>query len=145
VHAILRGEAARGDAELLQRVRKRQRKIDVLLRVAVHRPVEGVTDAGREPTGHRDVHAARRAPAAHRGCLDRRARQDEQVGDLTSLERELDDALVLDDRADAGAADVDKRRGGFNRDRLLERAEFQGRIDRRRGAACSTSPVCRSS
>src|SRR6185503_6882601 len=39
--AILRGEATRRDAELLERVRERQREVDVFLRVVVRRPVEG--------------------------------------------------------------------------------------------------------
>ena len=54
---------------------------------------------------------------------DRRAGQHDQVGDLAALQRQLDDPLLLDDLADAGAAHVDERRGRFDRHRLLEVAD----------------------
>ena len=44
------------------------------------------------------------------------------------------DGLVVHDRADARAADVDERRRGLDGDRLLQRANAEHRIDRRRPA-----------
>ena len=80
----------------------------------------------------------RRRPGLHR-----RAREHEQIGDLPSLQRQLDDALLFDDVADAGAPHVDERRGRFDRDRLLEGAELRGTA-LMVGVAptCSTIPVC---
>ena len=73
VDAVLCGEAARCDAELLQRIREGQREIRVLLLVVVVRAVERVADARLEPASHRDVHTPRHAAAAHHRRLHRRA------------------------------------------------------------------------
>ena len=73
VDAVLRGEAARGDPKLLQRIGERQREVRVLLRVVVHGAVERVADAGRQPARDRDVHAAGEPAAADRTGLYRRA------------------------------------------------------------------------
>ena len=45
-----------------------------------------------------------------RARLHGRAGEHDQIRDLTSLQRQLDDPLLLDDLADAGAAHVDERR-----------------------------------
>ena len=62
------------------------------------------------------------------------AGEHDQVGDLASLQRKLQDVLVGDDRADARASDVDERCRGFDGDRLLQRADAEHRIDGRRRA-----------
>jgi len=62
---------------------------------------------------------------------------------LASLQRELDDALLIDDLADARAADVDERGGCFDGDRLFEIADAERGIDGRRGANLQDdAPVC---
>ena len=71
---------------------------------------------------------------SRRAGLHGRAGDHDQVGDLAALERQLDDPLVLDDVADAGAAHIDDRRGRLDRDRLLEIADRELRVERRRGA-----------
>jgi hypothetical protein len=98
----------------------------------VRRAVEHVGDAEREAAGNGDADAALHAAAVRRAGLHRRAREHDQVGDLASLERQFDDALVLDDVADAGAADVDDRRGGLYGDRLFKVADRQLRVERGR-------------
>ena len=138
--AVLRGEAARRDAELLERVGKRQREIDVLLRVVVRGAVERVADAGRQAAGHGNPDAPRRGAVRGFGRLHRRAREHEQVGDLASLQRELDDPLLLDHRADARAAHVHDRRRGFHRHGFFERAERERRVHRRRRAHLQHEP-----
>ena len=57
--------------------------------------------------------------------LDGRAGQHDQVGDLASLQRQLDDPLLFDHLADAGAPHVHDRRRGFDRHRLLEVADAE--------------------
>ena len=74
--------------------------------------------------------------------LHRRAGEHDQVGDLAALQRQLDDALVLDDVADAGAAHVDERRRRFDRDRLLEVADASAALIVGVAPTCSTMPVC---
>jgi hypothetical protein len=107
VDAVLRGEAAGRDAKLLERVGKRQREIDVFLRVIVRRAIERVADAGRQPAGDGNADAARRRAVRRLRGLHRRTRENEQVGDLAALQRQLDDPLLFDHRTDARAADID--------------------------------------
>jgi hypothetical protein len=57
-------------------------------------------------------------------------------------QRQRDDPLLLDHRADACAPHVHDRRRGFNRHRFLEVADREHGVDRGRGATCSTTPVC---
>ena len=132
--AVLGGEAAGRNPELLQGVRERQRQIHVLLRVVVHRPVEDVGDGGGQPARHRNAHAARHASVVDDAGLHRRARQHKEIGDLPPLKRQFDYALLLDHVADARAPHVHERRRGFHRDGLFERPKFERRVDRRRGA-----------
>ena len=80
------------------------------------------------------LHAAWRSPVRGLRQLHRRAYHQHQAGGVPAVKGQLEDAFVLDDRADAGAADVHQRRRRFDGDRLLERAELEGGVDRRRRA-----------
>ena len=53
VHAVLRRHRARLGAELLQRIGERQRQVQVVVRVVVHRAVEDIGDAERQPARQR--------------------------------------------------------------------------------------------
>jgi hypothetical protein len=117
-------ESAGRDAELLQRVRERQRQVGVVLRIVVDGAVEQIRDA--------EVQSAATAiftalppqslqPPKLRlfGCPVARRRRRAQSGPSpAALQRQLDDALVLDDILDAGALDVDERRRALNGDGL---------------------------
>ena len=120
VHAVLRRQAARRHAELLHRIRERQRQAAGVLRVVVHGAVEDVGDAGVHAARDRDADTAlkilRVGPAGDEGG----ARQHDEVGHLASLERQRHDPLLLDDRADAGAPHVDDGRRGFDRHGLFQ-------------------------
>ena len=85
--AVLRRQPARRDAELLERVRERQRVVDVLLLVVVVRPVQDVRDAGLEPAAHRDPHTTRRAPRRRRRRLHRRPDHQHEVCWVAAVER----------------------------------------------------------
>ena len=136
-------QAARGDAEFLQRVREGQRQVQVVVGVVVHRAVERVGDAVRQAAADRDRDAARVVARRRRLLIDRRSGEHQQAGHLAPLQRQLDDALVFDDFADAGAAHVDERRRGFDRDRFREVANRQCRVDgrgwRRPAARCRSA------
>jgi hypothetical protein len=54
MHAVLRGQAAGGYLELLQRIRKRERHVQVVVVVVVHRAVERVRHARAHAAGNRD-------------------------------------------------------------------------------------------
>ncbi len=140
VHAVLRAQPAGRDAEFLQRVGKRHRQVGVVVDVVVHGAVQRVGDAEVQAPGHGDVDAAGHGPVRRGAGLHGRAREHDQVGDLAPLQRQFHDALVFNYVADAGAANVDNRRRGLNRDRLLEVADRQRSVDRRRGADLEDDP-----
>ena len=120
MHPVLRRQAAGGHLELLQRIRERERQPAVTADVVVHGAVEGVGDAGEHAARDRDLRPALEPLVAGPARLEGATRQDDEVGDLAALERQLHDPLLLDDRADAGAPHVHEGRGGFHRHRLLE-------------------------
>ena len=134
MHAALRRQAAGRDAEFLQRVGKRERQAGGILRIVVDGAVERIRHAEREPSGHRDVHASLKVAVTRTSRLDRRAGQHDQIRHLPALERQLDDPRLVDDRADARAADVHERRRGFDGDGFLQVADAQRGVDRRRRA-----------
>ncbi len=82
--AVVGGEPARRDAEFLQRVGKRQRHVQVVVRVVVHGAVEQVRHTEWQAPGHpgkdRPGHALVVGHVLHCG-----ARQHDQVRDLTAL------------------------------------------------------------
>jgi hypothetical protein len=91
----------------------------------VHGAVEHVGHAEHLPAGDRDVGAALEVMRRRNAGLHRRSREEDQVGDLPSLQRQLLDPFVLDHRADAGALHVDQRRRRRDRDRFFEAADPQ--------------------
>jgi hypothetical protein len=97
----------------------------------VDRSVERVRHAELQPAGDGNVHAALEVPAVRPVGLDRRAGEDDEVGDLAALERQLHDPFLIDDGADAGAADVHERRRAFDGYGLLDVAQGERDIDRR--------------
>ena len=131
-HAVLGVGAARGDAELLHRVGKRQRETGSVLGVVVQRAVQQIRHTERQPAGDGDVHATLEAAVVRPSHVDRGARLEDQVGDLASLQRQLDNALLLDDLADACALRVHERRRRLDGNRLGQLAQSKGDVDRRR-------------
>jgi hypothetical protein len=129
VHAVLRRETGRRHAEFLERIRERQRQVGVVLRVVVHGAVEQVRHAEGQPARHRHVDAAAKAAAVGAAGVHGRSGEHEQGGDVAPLERQLDDALAFHDFADAGAANVDERRRGFNRHGFREVAQAERHVD----------------
>ena len=125
VHPVLGVEPARRDAELLQRVREGERQVQVVLRVVVHGAVEQVRHAEGLAAGDRDAHAAGHRPVRRLRDLHGRARDHHELDRVPAVERQREDLLVADDVADAGALDVDQRRGPLDGDGLLERADRQ--------------------
>src|SRR5215813_5868216 len=101
--AVLRGQRARLDLELLQRVGKRQRQVQVIVGIVVRAPVQQVGDAVGYPAsdGNGDggivAHAVERARALRR--VDVRtaggeAGEEDQLCELAPVERELEHLLV---------------------------------------------------
>ena len=135
VHPVLGGQPAGGHLELLQRIGEGEREVRVVIRIVVHGPVEGVRHAGPQPAGDGDGHRLVAVPVAtDLARVDGRSGEDDQVGHLAPLERELQNLRLAGHLADARALHVHQRRGRFHRDRFLERAEPERHIDDRRAA-----------
>ena len=95
----------------------------------MHRAVEHVGDAERLPAGDRVANAALHAAAGGRPRRHGGAGDDDEVGGVAAVERQLLDALVLDDLPDRRAARFDQRRGRLDRDRLAQLTERQRDVD----------------
>ena len=136
VHAVLRRQRARLDLELLERVGKRQREIQVVVRIVVRRAVEQIRDAVRLAAGDREREPALRAAEAAARRVQLRLRDDRrqvlhEVGGISSVQRQLEDPLVVHHLADAHVARFDQRRFGLDEHRLFDRAERQLHVDHR--------------
>ena len=86
----------------------------------MHGAVQREGEPERLAAGDRDL-----TPPGKSGCSDARLNRRaaaRSVGDLSSVEWQLEDPLVLDHLADAGIAGVHDRRGCFDRDALFELA-----------------------
>jgi hypothetical protein len=134
VHPVLGVEPARCDAEFLKRVGEGERQIEVVLRVVVHGAIEEVRHAVRESAAHRDPQAARHGPVWRRRRLHSRSRNDDELRRVAAVERQREDLLVPDHFADAGALDVDERRGALHGDGLFELAYREAGVEDGRGA-----------
>jgi hypothetical protein len=133
VHAGRRRQAATRHAELLERIRERERQVAEVVGTVVRGAIELVLDAVAEAPRHRDADAAGRAERGHAPGVHGRPREHDQVRDVPALQRQLDDLLLLDDLVDPRAADVDERRLRRDGDRLLDVAERELRVDDRVG------------
>ena len=133
-HPVVSSQPARRDAEFLKGVWERQREPCSVLRVVVQRAIQEVRHAELHPAANGNVHAALKTAVVRPPHFNGATGEDDQVGHLTSLERQLDDALLLNHFADAGALCVDERRSGLDGDRLGQLTEPQRDIDRGRRA-----------
>ena len=133
--AVLGVEQAGEDVELLQRVHRRQQHVGVEVQVGVLDPVERVVVEVDALAG--DVEGEAVALPAHAllalaGRRPVRGRARDQRGELqvvASVERQLDDRAVLDDRADRGVLGLQERRAALDLDHLGELADFQRERD----------------
>ena len=130
MHAVLRRQRAGFRLEFLQRVGERQRQVQVVARVVVHRAIEHVAHAERQPAGQRiGLGAAAAAHGAAREGLHLRHRRRQilqQVGGVASVQRQVEDPLVVHHLADAEAARLDHLRVGLDGDGFGDLAERQG-------------------
>jgi hypothetical protein len=94
--------------------------------------IELIRDAEALAAGNRDPLAALHAPG---GCSNLTthcgASQHDEVHRIASVERQRDDALVVDHFADAGGARFDERRRGFDRDGLGHLSDRQRHVEHR--------------
>ena len=110
---------------------KRQRQVDAVVPVVVHRAVEQILHAELLAAGDRDAAALCQAAARRIAGVHRTASQDDERGDVATLERQRLDGLVVDDCSDRRVARFDERRGRLHRHCFLERAELQLHGDHR--------------
>ena len=131
VHSVFGGQAAGGHPEFLQRIRKGERQVQVVLRIVVHGSVEKERHAEGLPAGDRVGDPASHAPGVRFARPDGCSGNGDEIGRVAPVERQRQDFLGPDHLAHARALHVHERRGPFNGDRLLDRAERQDYVDRR--------------
>ena len=134
VMSVPRLQRARLDAELLERIGERHGEVEVRARIVVARAIHHVHRAAgrtaRDRNRHRRIVAARGETARR---IDRDAgREQQQVGDLASIERQLQHALVVNQLANARAPRFDHRRIRLHGNLLRHGAEREHDVDRRR-------------
>jgi hypothetical protein len=144
VVAVLRRQRARLNLELLHRVRKRQRQGQVVVGIVVRAPVEHVGHAVRQAsrddncragiTPNAGVERARTRGIAAAFAASREAGLEDQLGELSTVQRQLEHLLVRDDLTDARVACLDERRAPLHRDGFLQLAELERHRERRVGA-----------
>ena len=129
--AVPRRQRAGLDLELLQRVGKRRRQVQVVERIVVRPAVHDVGDAVGLAAGHRDRHGREVLVgvevAGRRGR--RQSRQEDQLGRLAAVQRQLHDALIVDHLSDAGVLGFDQRGVRRHRDLLADRADGERHVD----------------
>ena len=121
--------------ELFERVDRRQQNIRVEVDVGVVRAVERVVVELAPLPGDRDLLVGARAalpvaglPGARELGAHVRAERDERQ-EVAAVQRQLDDAPVLDDRADRRVFGRDQRRHARHFGRLRQRADFHREVD----------------
>ena len=131
VITVARRQRAGLDLELLQRIGERRRQVQAVERIVVRAAVHDVGDAVGLAAGHRDRHGRKILVgvevAGRRG--GREAGEEDQLGRLPAVERQLHDALVVDHLADAGVLGFDQRRVRGHRDLLADRADRERHVD----------------
>ena len=112
------------------RIGERQRQVQVVVRVVVHRAVEDPGHAERQAAGQRIRLAA--VAAAHAAARrvelwlrHRSGKQRQQVGRIAAVQRQLHDALVVHHLADAEVARLHRLRVGSDGNGFLYRAKLQ--------------------
>src|SRR5262249_35095167 len=71
--------------------------------------------------------------SSNRTCLYRGARQRDQIAEVAAVERQLADALVVDDQTDTGRSCLNKSRISLNLDLLTHLPDFEHWINDRAG------------
>ena len=131
VEAVLGGQATGFHLELLQRVRKWKRQIQVIVGIVVVGSVQAIGQPRLHPAC--DLDDDRRVVSAawiqralrRRGC---HSRQQDQLGDLPTIQWQLQHASVVDHLADARVACFHKRGVGLNFDRFGNLSHFHQNI-----------------
>src|SRR5256885_15328667 len=111
VLSVLSGQCAGLDLELLQRVGERQGKIQIVERIVVGAAIKKI----EQPVGQAAAHGDRvRGIVPSRGGLrqaaDRSTREQNQLGDLPSVERHFQDPHIIDNLSDAWPSRFNQRR-----------------------------------
>src|ERR1700722_7940866 len=128
--AILSGESAGFELELLQCVREGKRKIQVVVRIIVKPAIQKVSHAGGLAACDGVALSAGLTLKAPAGSielreLDGRARELDEVGGITAVEGEIENALVFHYGADAGGLGLDEGGIGFDRNLLVDGADLE--------------------
>ena len=129
--AVLRVLRAGLHTELLHRVGERQRQVDAVIPVVVHRAVQQILHTELLAAGDRDAAALGQTAARGVASIHRPTSQEDEGGHVAALERQRLDLLVVDDLSDGRVARLDERCGRCHGYRFPDRADLQRHGDHR--------------
>src|SRR5262249_42867875 len=116
--------------EFLHRIGKGQRQIQVVMQIVVIGAIQQISDAASGAAGDRDGLRRIIAIPVETGGRDRRSNREDQVRQIAAVQWKFQNALVVDDLADAGAARFHHRDIRLDLDSLRYAAYLENNIDR---------------
>ena len=129
--ALRRRQGTRFDFEFLKRIREGQRQAQIVIRIVVLRAVQSIVHTARKSTAERDrqlaLHASRRRCVFRN--VDGGADGQDQLGCVTSIQRQFQNALCLHGLSDTHSAGLHKRSIGLNLDLLRPLAHFERHVN----------------
>ena len=132
--AILGRQRACLHFELLKRIRERKRKVEVVEGIVVSAAIKHVGRSIRQAAADAE-HGLTGIVLGGNEIRERsggsRAGEVDQIGRGAPVQREINDALLVDHLPDAGAAGFDHSGGCLDKHLLSNRADLQGSVDGR--------------
>ena len=119
------------DLEFLQGVGEWQRHLCTVVRIVMHRSIQGIPDAKGLPACNRDQNCTLPRLRVCSSRLDRGASQRNQVSDLASVQGKFENPLIFDDLADRCGSRFDLSRIGLNLNLFRNLSDSKYGIDNR--------------
>jgi len=113
MNTIFGGQCAGLDFELLERIGKGEREVEIVERVVMHGPIEFIGGSKGRPSGNGEtLSSVDPLPGTAGGgrSQDHRPRHRDQIRRVASVERQLQNSLIFEYLADAGGLRLHQRR-----------------------------------
>src|SRR5262245_28846954 len=131
MYAVLSREGAGLNLEFLQRIRKWQRKIEVVIGIVMHGSIEKVSHSRPQAAADRDTLSSRHTPGGVAFYCDGSSGKRDEVRHLTPIQGQLKDPLILDDLTDTTRAGLNQCGVCLNFDLFAELSNLKSSVDDR--------------